>query len=274
MRIKKLRENAGLQQKELAIELNIPSNTLSQYENGRREPNNAMLKRLASYFKVTTDYLLERESWVQCPVCHKIYDPLNKYDAEAHDCFHEKFIAAEEKYGELMPYQEASELRNNSIKKYTSHSASLDERVNAYGDFLRCDYMIYLMDNGLELNLENFSTYCKKDIGLAETKEVCDKLDPGMYEALVSKYGSTPGEEYHSGYHLNSQEKHVIELFGKLNEQNKKKTISYAENLLSIQKLEEEQDSILTQAACPRNDVEYSAEESESDIDMMSDDKF
>lgn len=274
MRIKELRENAGLQQKELALELGIPSNTLSQYENSKREPNNEMLGRIANYFNVTTDYLLGRDSWVRCPICHKTYDPLNIYDSEAHKSFHDRFLKAEDKYGKLIPYQEASDLRNHSIKKYTNHSSSLSERIEAYGDYLKYDYLIYIMNNSLDLSLEDFETYCKKDIGLAETKKVCDELDPKMYEMLVSKYGVISDENYHLTSRLNTPENHMVKLFNKLNENNKERTISYAEKLLKLQNLDDEQDEMLLQAARPHTGVEYSSDEAKSDLDSMSDENF
>jgi len=59
MRIKDLREDADLTQKEIADFLNIKQNTYSQYENGQRQlPLDALIK-LAHYFDTSTDYILE-----------------------------------------------------------------------------------------------------------------------------------------------------------------------------------------------------------------------
>lgn len=59
MRIKDLREDADLTQKELAEFLNIRQNTYSQYETGMRQlPIDALMK-LALYFNTSTDYILE-----------------------------------------------------------------------------------------------------------------------------------------------------------------------------------------------------------------------
>lgn len=58
MRIKDLREDADITQKELADFLNIKQNTYSQYENGQRQlPLDALIK-LAEYFNTSTDYIL------------------------------------------------------------------------------------------------------------------------------------------------------------------------------------------------------------------------
>lgn len=58
-RIASLRESRSLSQSQLAKKLNISTSTLGMYETDKRNPNTEMLKLLASFFHVTTDYLLE-----------------------------------------------------------------------------------------------------------------------------------------------------------------------------------------------------------------------
>ena len=59
MRLKDIREDADVTQKTVADYLNIRQNTYSQYENGQRQlPNEALIK-LALFFNVSTDYILE-----------------------------------------------------------------------------------------------------------------------------------------------------------------------------------------------------------------------
>lgn len=57
-RIKKLREQEKYSQLDLAKLLNISNSTLSQYENGAREPGYEVLRAIATFFGVTTDYLM------------------------------------------------------------------------------------------------------------------------------------------------------------------------------------------------------------------------
>ena len=59
MRIKDLREDADITQKELADYLNIKQNTYSQYENGQRQISLDALIKLAQYFNTSVDYILE-----------------------------------------------------------------------------------------------------------------------------------------------------------------------------------------------------------------------
>lgn len=58
MRIKDLREDRDLTQKELAEYLHIKQNTYSQYENGHRQLPIEILIALARYYKTSTDYIL------------------------------------------------------------------------------------------------------------------------------------------------------------------------------------------------------------------------
>jgi len=59
-KIATLREQFHLTQKELADEIGITRAALSHYEKNRREPTYDILKKLATFFHVTTDYLLEK----------------------------------------------------------------------------------------------------------------------------------------------------------------------------------------------------------------------
>lgn len=60
MRLKYLREQRGISQLKLAIDLNMNQNSISRYENGVREADYATLIKFADYFNVSLDYLLER----------------------------------------------------------------------------------------------------------------------------------------------------------------------------------------------------------------------
>ena len=60
MRLKELRKARKISQLKLALDLNMNQNTISRYETGEREADYATLIRLADYFNVSIDYLLER----------------------------------------------------------------------------------------------------------------------------------------------------------------------------------------------------------------------
>lgn len=60
MRLKEIRSSKGISQLKIAMDLNMNQNTISRYETGEREPGINELIKIADYFNVSIDYLLER----------------------------------------------------------------------------------------------------------------------------------------------------------------------------------------------------------------------
>lgn len=57
-RLKQLRKNIGLTQKELAKKLNLTQSTIAYYESGRKMPTLENAKLIAKIFDTSLDYLL------------------------------------------------------------------------------------------------------------------------------------------------------------------------------------------------------------------------
>lgn len=57
-RIRTLREEKNISQKDLGKMLNVAQNTISNWEKGLREPDNKTLVRLSKIFECSTDYIL------------------------------------------------------------------------------------------------------------------------------------------------------------------------------------------------------------------------
>ncbi len=60
LRLRDLREDSDLTQKEVSGMLNIAQNTYSQYENGARQIPLETLSALADFYSTSVDYILER----------------------------------------------------------------------------------------------------------------------------------------------------------------------------------------------------------------------
>lgn len=58
MRLRDIREDKDLTQKQVAEHLHIKQNTYSQYETGQRQLPIDILIKLSFYFKCSTDYIL------------------------------------------------------------------------------------------------------------------------------------------------------------------------------------------------------------------------
>ena len=59
-RLRKLRLSLKLSQKEVANILGISRQAYNRYELGQRNPDNTMLIKLATFYNVSIDYLLEK----------------------------------------------------------------------------------------------------------------------------------------------------------------------------------------------------------------------
>ena len=60
MRSKEIRKAKGISQLKMAMDLNTNQNTISRYETGERELGINELIKIADYFNISIDYLLER----------------------------------------------------------------------------------------------------------------------------------------------------------------------------------------------------------------------
>ena len=67
MRLKEIREARGISQRQAALALNLSPVVYGRYENGTREPSNAMLLVLADYYGVSVDELLGRSPQADAP---------------------------------------------------------------------------------------------------------------------------------------------------------------------------------------------------------------
>lgn len=63
-RLRELRLEKGLRQKDVAEKLGISPQSLGYYENGINKPDPDMLIKLADFYEVSVDYILEHEDKV------------------------------------------------------------------------------------------------------------------------------------------------------------------------------------------------------------------
>ena len=62
-KIKQLRLDKGVTQSDIAKAIGVSPATIGNYEQGTREPrNNAMWQKLADYFGVSVDYLIDKNT--------------------------------------------------------------------------------------------------------------------------------------------------------------------------------------------------------------------
>ncbi|MBP5242520.1 MAG: helix-turn-helix transcriptional regulator [Clostridia bacterium] len=68
-RLKELRTERGLKQRDLAAALQTTDDSVYSWEKGRSQPSIEMILKICIYFEVSADYLLGLEN----EVCEKLY---------------------------------------------------------------------------------------------------------------------------------------------------------------------------------------------------------
>lgn len=68
MRLREIREDKDLTQREVAEILNCKQNTYQQYESGKRQIPLQFLVKLCKYYNVSADYILELPKGLEYPV--------------------------------------------------------------------------------------------------------------------------------------------------------------------------------------------------------------
>lgn len=85
-KLKKLRENRGIKQSELATALYLRQSSISDYENNRSTPNPDTIKQIAKFFNVSADYLLDIDTPEKSKLEKTITDTIEelKYEETLH----------------------------------------------------------------------------------------------------------------------------------------------------------------------------------------------
>ena len=76
-RLKELRQKNNLTLKELGQKVGMPTNTISRYETGKREPKLETWNKLAEYFSVPTSYLMGTDD-LKFPTKQEVIDFIHK----------------------------------------------------------------------------------------------------------------------------------------------------------------------------------------------------
>lgn len=77
-RLKQLRIEYGILQKDLAEQLQLSQQTISLYESSKRQPDYDTLRTIAEFFNVSTDYILGVTSIKE--TVNSIVDPSDEYN--------------------------------------------------------------------------------------------------------------------------------------------------------------------------------------------------
>lgn len=119
-RLKALREQYGLDQKDMGKKLNISPSAYGFYEQGRNEPSLESLKRLSEILNVSTDYLLGLSNVEKQPIVYSLSD---------------KTELSEKELNVINKMKETS-----LLEKISENPIENVERLNRYWDFIQKEH--------------------------------------------------------------------------------------------------------------------------------------
>ena len=83
--LKIIRKQKNLNQQKVAFDLNISRESLSYYENGKREPSLSLLVSMSKYFNVSIDYLFGKTDERSVPTKDEVIDVKKALDKIKND---------------------------------------------------------------------------------------------------------------------------------------------------------------------------------------------
>ncbi|MBO7345901.1 MAG: helix-turn-helix transcriptional regulator [Clostridia bacterium] len=63
--LKQIRKEKGYTQQKVALDLNVSRESLSYYENGKRQPSLELLVAFSKYYNVSIDYLITGKEFIK-----------------------------------------------------------------------------------------------------------------------------------------------------------------------------------------------------------------
>lgn len=190
MRIKELREQRNIQQRELASYLGISPNTLSQYENYKREPGSDIITKIADFFNVSIDYIYGNTDTTTCKDCGLTYCPVDDFDIKLHNELHMNWENALSKFGFCYNHAEAERIKAENRNIVNDLSLSLNDRFSAQIEIFKCLFSRSLISNNYDINHVVFDEYVSM---LLNQKYFKDTIDSVLYDKLVQAYGVSEG---------------------------------------------------------------------------------
>lgn len=191
MRIREMRELNNIQQKELASILEISQNTLSQYENNKREPSIDIVSKIADYFNVSADFIYGTSDITTCKKCGLTYSPLDKQDNSVHEHLHSLWESATKKHGIIYSNTvENEKLKSENRNIVNDTSMPIEDRYDAQKIVFRCLFSRSLEASNYSEKHVDFNTYIAMLLNQESTRK---KMPTEIYDIFVKEYGKKHG---------------------------------------------------------------------------------
>lgn len=248
LKIQRLRQCAGLSQRELADRLGIATGTLQQYELGKREPKLEMINKIATELGVTVAQLIDESLKIEdgeytsttstdfyCQICDWNFDPKNENAVREHFEHHKKYLNAVKIFGKLIKMKEAYRLRKKSIEEMNNPNNSNTKIYQAAKTYLRSEFSLSVIHSGFDINHIDFISYARMQL---DKQWATDILPEDVYFKLLYEFEKehlNDTEYYPRRYNelsLDDEEEkqlkmYLIQRYPRLNLEGKQKLIDY-----------------------------------------------
>lgn len=158
-RLEELRKKQGIGQGKLEKELGISNGSINKWKISM--PKADTLEKVADYYNVTTDYLLEKENKVTCKKCGISYDPLDDFDCAIHERYHEIVLKAQRDYKILLPYSDIYKVSADNLSKVKNNDKDFFDCLSLYLKAVFSQYIYLNYDENLHVDYREF---CKSNI--------------------------------------------------------------------------------------------------------------
>lgn len=189
--IKILRVVNGMTQAELSQRLQIAQNTLSNWENGNREPDADGLIKTARFFGVSVDTILQMHYRTgQCPECGMQYCADISQDIAEHNRRHTQWQLGVKQHGFCWPYAIREDVKGNGWVGLMDTELSFEERIEYCIGVFKAWFSRSLEAANYNASHVSFPTYVAMRLNQEDTIALFP-ADIGI--AMIERFGKSEG---------------------------------------------------------------------------------
>lgn len=175
----------------VAKETGVSTATLTNWKKGKYTPKDDKLQKIADYLGVTLGYLKGIDDYEEvCQICQKHYCPYDSFQVTEHNRYHNRYLNAKKKYGELLFFPEREALKRNTYAILNNEASTDSELINAYEKLYWTYFCRSVEYSSFSVYHPEFNAYVPM---LLNQDYFTDSMKESVKNSLIEKYGTAPG---------------------------------------------------------------------------------